>query len=135
MKLQLRFPPHLHGVPNTAEVILETGARMNIERAYVDAVRGELIIDVPRDKVERVMELFKQRGVEVRRLVKLIAWDEDRCIHCGACISVCPSHVFKFDHTWRLNLEEEKCIKCDVCVRACPVCALASTSINDNNGL
>ncbi len=126
MKLQLRFPSHLHEVPNTAEVILETGARINIERAYVDAVRSEIIIDVPNDKAEQVVSLFKQKGVEVRKLVKLITWDEDRCIHCGACISVCPAGVFRFDHTWQITLEEEKCIRCNVCIKACPMCALAS---------
>ncbi len=107
-------------------MILETGARINIERAYVDAVRSELIIDVPNDKAEQVVSLFKQKGVEVRKLVKLITWDEDRCIHCGACISVCPAGVFRFDHTWQITLEEEKCIRCNVCIKACPMCALAS---------
>ncbi len=125
MKLLLRFPSYLHEEPYTAEVILETGAKINIDRANVDAVRGELIIDVPRDNVERVASLFREKGVEVRKLMKLIAWDEARCIHCGACISVCPTSVFKFDTSWNVYLEEEKCIRCEVCVKACPLGALA----------
>ncbi len=130
MKLQLRFPPHLHEAPNTAEVILETGARINIDRAYVDAVRGELIIDVPDDKAEQVVSLFKQKGVEVHKLLKLISWNEDRCIHCGACISVCPVGVFKFDHEWQIKLDEGKCIRCNVCINACPMGALSSVDSN-----
>jgi ferredoxin len=127
MKLLLRrFSSDLHDTPYTAEVILETGAKINIDRANVDAVRSELIIDVPNDKVEQVSALFKQKGVEVRRLVKLIAWDEERCIHCGACISVCPAGVFTFDQAWTIHLDEDKCIRCDVCVKACPLNALAS---------
>lgn len=127
MKLLLRrYSPRLHGTPYMAEVILETGAKINIEHAKVDAVHAEVIIDVPNDKLEEVVERFKQKGVEVRRLMKLIAWDEERCIHCGACISVCPTGVFSFDHAWTLNLEEEKCIRCDICVKACPLGALAS---------
>ena len=125
MKLLLRFPSYLHEEPHIAEVILETGAKINIDRANVDAVRGELIIDVPRDNVERVAALFREKGVEVRKLMKLIAWDEERCIHCGACISVCPTSVFKFDPSWTVYLEEEKCIRCEVCVKACPLGALA----------
>lgn len=126
MKLLLRFPSYLHEEPHTAEVILETGAKINIDRANVDAVRGEVTIDVPKDKVERVAELFRERGVEVRKLMKLIAWDEGRCVHCGACISVCPTGVFKFNPSWDVYLEEEKCIRCEVCVKACPLRALAS---------
>lgn len=121
----MRFPSHLHEMPRIAEVIIETGAKINIDRANVDAVRGELIIDVPSDKEARVAALFRERGVEVRKLMKLIAWDEERCIHCGACISVCPTGVFKFDPLWNVYLDEEKCIQCEICVKACPLGALA----------
>ncbi len=127
MKLLLRrYSSDLHKTPYTAEVILETGAKINIERANVDAVRADLVIDVPDDKVEQVAEHFKDKGVEVQRLVKLIAWDEEKCIHCGACISVCPAGVFSFDQSWTIHLEEEKCVRCDVCIKACPLNALAS---------
>lgn len=127
MKLLVRrYTSELHETPYTAEVILETGAKINIDRANVDAVRADLIIDVPGDKLEQVAEHFRQKGLEVRRLTKLIAWDEERCIHCGACISVCPAHVFTFDQAWTIHLEGEKCIRCDVCIKACPLNALAS---------
>jgi ferredoxin len=126
MKLLVRrYSTDLHETPYTAEVILETGAKINIDRAYVDAVRADLIVDVPRDKLEQVAEHFKRKGVEVRRLIKLIAWDEERCVHCGACISVCPAGVFSFDPAWTIHLEAEKCIRCDVCIKACPLNALA----------
>jgi len=121
MKLLLTYPLPLEEMPYTAEVILETGVKINIDRA----TRGELIIDVPSDKIDQVAELFRGKGVEVRRLMKLIAWDEERCIHCGACIAVCPTKVFKFNPSWNLNLEEEKCIRCEICVKACPLDALA----------
>jgi len=127
MKLLLRRDSsELHDTPYTAEVILETGAKINIERANVDAMGATLIVDVPNDKVEQVAEHFKRKGVEVRLLMKLIAWDEERCIHCGACIAVCPTGVFSFDQSWAIAVDEEKCIRCDACVKACPLSALAS---------
>ncbi len=132
MKLLLeRSSSRLHETPYTAEVILETGAKINIDRANVDAVRADLIIDVPDDKVERVAELFRQKGVKVRKLLKLIAWDEEQCIHCGACISVCPTGVFKFDSSWNISMEEEKCVRCEVCVKACPLGALALACVEN----
>ncbi|MEA2075980.1 MAG: 4Fe-4S binding protein [Euryarchaeota archaeon] len=121
MKLLLKYPLPLDEMPYTAEVIIETGAKINIDLA----TRGELIVDVPNDDVEHVAELFREKGVEVRKLMRLIAWDEERCIHCGACISVCPTKVFTFDPSWKINLEEEKCIRCEICVKACPLSALA----------
>jgi ferredoxin len=121
MKLLLKFPLSLDEMPYTAEVILETGVKLNIDRA----TRGELIIDVPRNEVDHVAELFREKGVEVRKLLKLIAWNEERCVHCGACIAICPTEVFAFDPSWHINLDEEKCILCEICVKACPLSALA----------
>lgn len=121
MKLLLKYPLPLDEMPYTAEVILETGTKINIDRA----TRDELIVDVPEDDVDDVASLFHEKGVGVRRLLELIVWDEERCIHCGACISVCPTKVFTFDTSWKINLEEEKCVRCEVCVKACPLSALA----------
>ena len=124
MKLILKYPLSLDEMPYTAEIIIETGVKLSIDSAS----RGELIIDVPKDKADHVAELFREKGVEVRKLMKLIAWNEERCVHCGACISVCPKEVFKFDPTWRINVDEENCIRCEICVKACPLSALACVS-------
>jgi len=124
MKLLLKFPLSLDEMPYTAEVVLETGVKLSID----SATRGELIIDVPGSQADQVAELFREKGVEVRTLMKLIAWDEGRCVHCGACISVCPTNVFSFDPSWSLDLDEEKCVRCEVCVKACPRSALNCVS-------
>ena len=124
MKLLLKFPLSLDEMPYTAEVVLETGVKLSID----SATRGELIIDVPGNKVDQVAELFREKGIEVRKLMKLIAWDEERCVHCGACISVCPTAVFSFDPSWSIDLDEEKCVRCEVCIKACPRSALACVS-------
>lgn len=124
MKLLLKFPLSLDEMPYTAEVVLETGVKLSID----SATRGELIIDVPGNKVDQVAELFREKGIEVRKLMKLIAWDEGQCVHCGACIAVCPTAVFSFDPSWCLDLDEEKCVRCEVCVKACPRSALVCVS-------
>ena len=124
MKLLLKFPLSLDEMPYTAEVVLETGVKLSID----SATRGELIIDVPGNKVDQVAELFREKGIEVRKLMKLIAWDEGLCVHCGACIAVCPTKVFSFDPSWCLDLDEEKCVRCEVCVKACPRSALVCVS-------
>ncbi|HDS45148.1 MAG TPA: 4Fe-4S dicluster domain-containing protein [Methanomicrobia archaeon] len=120
MKLLLKFPLPLDELPYTAEVILETGVKMSIDTA----TRGELIIDVPNKQADQVVDLFRAKGIEVRRLLKLVAWNDERCVHCGACISVCPTEVFAFDPSWTLTLDEEKCVRCEMCVKACPRRAL-----------
>jgi len=124
MKVLLRLSPKMSKEPVIAEVILKTGAKINIDRANVGAVGGETVLDVPDDKSDRVIALFKSKGIETILLPKPIIIDRDRCVHCGACISVCPNDVFRFVD-WQLVLEEEKCSQCGTCVISCPLGALS----------
>lgn len=110
--------------PHTANVILETGARMNIIRANVEEKQAEMIVEVSDDKHEEVMQLFRERGIEASELPLPIILHKEKCVHCGACISVCPMKAFSFKKDWKVGLEGEKCIQCEVCITACPLGAL-----------
>ena len=63
MKLMLHVAPGIVRYPLIASAILETGALVNIERASIDAVSGEIVLEVPRDKCLMVKEAFERRGV------------------------------------------------------------------------
>jgi ferredoxin len=45
------------------------------------------------------------------------------CIHCGACVSVCPTHANRefegADPRW-ITTAQERCIGCGTCVEVCP---------------
>ncbi len=51
MKLMLHVAPGIVRYPLIASVILETGALVNIERASIDAVSGEIVLEVPPGQV------------------------------------------------------------------------------------
>lgn len=99
--------------------------KINIDRANVEAVGGETVLDVPCEKYERVVALFRSKGIEPILLPTSILLDEAKCLHCGACVSVCPTEVFGFEHDWRLRFDAEKCIQCGVCITACPFFAIS----------
>ncbi|MGA9097359.1 MAG: 4Fe-4S binding protein [Methanotrichaceae archaeon] len=119
----LHVAPGIVRQPLIASVILETSALVNIERASIDAVSGEIVLEVSQDKCEEVKEAFERRGVKVVLLEIPLIRDEDECIHCGACVSVCPTGTFKFDD-WRVVADPGKCIQCGACVTGCPQRAL-----------
>lgn len=122
MKIMLYFTSR--DEPHIAEVILETEAKIKIDRASIDAVKGEVLITVPREKLSSVLDAFKKRGVDAKVLEHPVLVDENKCMRCGACISVCPTNVFKFKDDWQLDVEEGKCFQCSVCVTVCPFNAI-----------
>jgi NAD-dependent dihydropyrimidine dehydrogenase PreA subunit len=119
----LHVAPGIVREPLIASVILETSALVNIERASIDAVSGEIVLEVSPEKCEEVMKAFARRGVEVVLLEMPVIRDEDECVHCGACVSVCPTGTFRFEE-WKVVADPRKCIQCGACVTGCPQRAL-----------
>ncbi|MGD0950862.1 MAG: 4Fe-4S binding protein [Methanotrichaceae archaeon] len=119
----LHVAPGIVREPLIASVILETSALVNIERASIDAVSGEIVLEVLPEKCREVKEAFERRGVEVVLLEMPVIRDEDECVHCGACVSVCPTGTFRFDN-WLVVADSGKCIQCGACVTGCPQRAL-----------
>ncbi len=123
MKLMLHVAPSIVRHPLIASVILETSALLNIERASIDAVSGEIVIEVAPEKCLEVKEAFERRGVKVVPLEIPVIRDENECVHCGACVSVCPTGTFRFEE-WKVVADSGKCIQCGACVSGCPQRAL-----------
>jgi L-aspartate semialdehyde sulfurtransferase ferredoxin len=123
LKLMLHVAPGIVREPLIASVILETSALVNIERASIDAVSGEIVLEVLPEKCREVKEAFERRGVDVVILEMPVIRDEDECVHCGACVSVCPTGTFRFD-SWLVVADSGKCIQCGACVSGCPQRAL-----------
>lgn len=123
MKLMLHVAPGIVRQPLIASVILETKALVNIERASIDAVSGEIVLEVPVEKSQVVMDAFERRGVKVVPLENPVIRDENECVHCGGCVSICPTGTFRFED-WRVVADSGKCIQCGACIVACPQRAL-----------
>ena len=124
LKIILKFPQKIMQNPLLAEVVLETGVLINIDRAFVDPAIAEIVIDVPDDKKEKVVDAFRQRGVDVRELDTPLFFDEAECVQCGACVSVCPVEVFKLNDDRTISIDLKQCILCRTCLTMCPQGAL-----------
>ncbi len=121
MKLLLRFNPEIIKKPIISETVLETGVLLDIERARVEGPQGEIVVNVPDDNCREVVNLLRHKKVEVTRLDVPITKDEEGCVHCGACVSVCPVGAIAFEYDWRVRMDEKVCVQCGNCVNACPV--------------
>ncbi|HDM60150.1 MAG TPA: 4Fe-4S dicluster domain-containing protein [Archaeoglobus veneficus] len=125
MMLQLKFDPKTVKKPIISLATLEASALLNIIRASVGPREGELVVEVEEGKAEKVVEVLKSYGVEVHSIKKAVERDEEKCVHCGACISICPVEAIGFDDEKRVVVNTTKCIHCGSCVNVCPMKALA----------
>ena len=51
--------------------------------------------------------------------------NEDKCVHCGLCTSVCAPQALDIDReTMRVRFDYERCVACELCVKVCPVKAM-----------
>lgn len=124
MKIKITIPTEKIHNPIISESIVETGILINIMVANIDSTYGELIADVNELKFDKIKNSLESRGAIVSILDMPIHRDEEECIDCGACISVCPMNVYSFDNSWSVQVDETKCIQCGVCIKMCPHGAL-----------
>ncbi len=125
MKMILRFDSKTVTKPVLSKTTLETGALINILRAEVGARRGEILIEVEDEKAKKVEELLIAEGVEVVEILEAIQKDDEKCVHCGACTSICPTEALRFNGEKKVVVEAEKCVHCGACIKVCPTQALS----------
>ncbi len=124
MKLIVTFSRKAGKKPIIAQVVKETGVLINVERAQIDSSEGEALIDVPDESCELVRRRLEELGASVRILEDQIELNEQECVDCGACISICPQEVFSFDDDWKLRVDARRCVLCGRCIEICPHHAL-----------
>ena len=50
-----------------------------------------------------------------------LSFDAERCTHCDACASVCPTELYPPD-----EIDSEACVRCLECLKSCPTGALSA---------
>jgi NAD-dependent dihydropyrimidine dehydrogenase PreA subunit len=133
-RILLRFSEENVEAPITSEVILELGIPMRIVTATVNSSGGDILLEVPKVHVEKIVKAFRAKGVVVT-FPKLIAVDSDKCFDCGACFALCPVDAIKYDKDYSVVFDEKTCIgsPCGLCVDACPARAITLVEQNRSN--
>jgi NAD-dependent dihydropyrimidine dehydrogenase PreA subunit len=50
--------------------------------------------------------------------------DQDTCVGCEACTSVCPTQSIKVEGG-KASVDPDTCVECGACVSTCPVGAIS----------
>jgi formate hydrogenlyase subunit 6/NADH:ubiquinone oxidoreductase subunit I len=132
VRILLRFSEKIVEEPIISQIILELKVPINIITAHVDSKGGEVLAEVPDESLEKLIGAFRKRGTTVS-IPKLIEVDSEKCISCGACISLCPVEAITMDEDASVVFNKEKCLgsTCSACVDACPSRAIKSVKQNN----
>ena len=107
-------------------VILEQNISVNILKFSTGRSGINLLLDIPEDKINSITEALKRNDVIVNKKGRVII-DIEKCIDCGACVSLCPTDALHMDEKELLEYSLEKCIGCLLCVDSCPRFAIEET--------
>jgi len=127
-KVVLHFPSKLVDKPIIYRLSKDYDLEFNILKALVNPKEeGLMVLELKGDKeeYERAIRYLKKEKVKIQTLSKDVVRDEEKCVHCGLCVSVCPSSAFETDiQTREVIFCEDKCIACGMCVEVCPYKAM-----------
>ena len=123
-KVVLHFPRSLVDQPIIYHLVKDYNLMFIILKASITPKEeGVLVLELSGEKndYEKGVKYLAKVGVEIQPLSKDVYRNDERCTHCGACITICPTSAFILEPSNRMvNFIHEKCIACGICIKACP---------------
>lgn len=125
------FPPNMVREPVTYRLVKDFDLMVNILAARVTPnEEGHLVLELNGTdaSLAEAMSYLSKLGLRVEALAQDVRWYEERCTHCTACVSICPSEALSVERaTMRVSFDPDKCIACSLCLAACPYQAVEIT--------
>ncbi|HAK46839.1 MAG TPA: methionine ABC transporter [Spirochaeta sp.] len=130
-RVLLTFSGSISGKPIVSELVRKYDLEINIYRASITPnAEGHMAIDVTgeEDMVTNGLKFIEKNDVNVSRTMNSLAWNEEKCVSCGNCLSHCPTEALYIanEASREVRFDGEKCIACMSCVRNCPFGACTS---------
>ncbi|MFH1996436.1 MAG: 4Fe-4S binding protein [Candidatus Omnitrophota bacterium] len=123
-RIVLTFPREMVDEPIVYKLVKDFGLVFNILQARITPKEEGLMVLELTGKKEGYaggIKYLTDMGVKIQPLSQDVSRDDDRCTHCGACVSVCPTGALSNEKgTMKVLFDNSKCIACELCVRACP---------------
>lgn len=127
-RIILRFKRSTINKPIVYRLIKDFDLVFNILRANVSPKAESMLvmeIEGTDENFAKGIEYLKTWDIDMESIEQDINRDEERCVHCGLCTSVCAPEALDIDReTMRVRFDYEKCVACELCVKICPVKAM-----------
>jgi ferredoxin len=123
-RIVLTFPHKLLDQPIVYNLVKEHDLVFNILQAKITPQEeGVMVLELKGTKEHYAagVKYLSSIGIKIQPLSQDVTRDDDKCTHCGACVTICPTGALATDKkTMKVLFDAEKCIACELCVKACP---------------
>ena len=123
-RIVLHFPRRVVERPIVCRLAKDYDLEFNILKASISPEEeGLLVLELSgeQEAYDKGIRYLTETGVRIQSLSQDVLRNEERCTHCGACITICPTGAFEVDPiTRRVDFHNEKCAACELCIKACP---------------
>jgi len=123
-RIVLHFPRRLVDRPIVYRLVKDYDLEFNILKAlFTPQEEGLMVLELKgkQEDYDKGVRYLTETGVRIQSLSQDVTRNDERCTHCGACITICPTGAFELEPLTRLvNFYNEKCLACGLCIKACP---------------
>jgi ferredoxin len=123
-RIVLHFPKRLTDRPIIYRLVKDYNLEFNILKASVTPEKeGLLVLELSgeQEEYDKGIRYLTENGLRIQSLSQNVIRNEERCTHCGACITICPAAAFELEPlTRRVTFYNERCLACGICIKACP---------------
>ncbi|MCR6544237.1 NIL domain-containing protein [Dehalobacterium formicoaceticum] len=127
-KVVLRLNAKIVDQPIIYSLIKDYGLIPNILKAEINPQKeGYLVVEIQGEDLQYAagLEFLNSLGVTIDALNEKVVRNEAKCIECGHCTGVCPTHALTLNRPeMTISFDGEKCVVCEICVKSCPVKAM-----------
>ena len=125
MKAFLKFSPDIVNKSIISDAIKKYTITFNIIKANITQKGGEALVELEGENVDKSIEYMEKKGIKVDPIKKVLKRDDEKCVDCGACVSLCPVKAIYIKEDWSVGIDDKLCIGCGFCISSCPMKAIA----------
>ncbi|MDP3066699.1 MAG: 4Fe-4S dicluster domain-containing protein [Methanobacteriaceae archaeon] len=124
MKAWLNFSPEIVNKAVISNLMKNFDVSFNIMNANITPKGGKMLIEISGEEAQEGINYLENQGVHLTPVKRVVKKDNDKCVDCGACLSLCPVEAITIDEEWKVELDDQKCIGCGFCTSSCPTKAI-----------